>query len=74
MDYASYAEDTTPYFCRQNYAETTEFLETTISNIFGYLGIFTWFKHTGLEANSGKSHFLMSPYEIISLKILDSTA
>ena len=30
-------------------------------------------KKNGLLANSGKSHFLVSPYEKISLKILGST-
>ena len=64
LDYANYADDTTPYVCRQNYAEAIEFLEPTINNIFA------WFKNNGLVANSGKSHFLVSPYEKISLKIL----
>ena len=32
-----------------------------------------WFKSNVLLANSGKSHFLVSPYEKISLKILGST-
>ena len=67
LDYANYADDTTPYVCRQNYAEAIEFLEPTINNIFA------WFKKNGLVANSGKSHFLVSPYEKISLKILGST-
>ena len=64
LDYVSYADDTTPYLYRQNYAEALEFLEPTINNIFA------WFKNNGLVANSGKSHFLVSPYEKISLKIL----
>ena len=51
LDYANYADDTTPYVCRQNYAEAIEFLEPTINNIFA------WFKNNGLVANSGKSHF-----------------
>ena len=66
LDYASYDDDTTPYVCRQNYAEGIEFLEPTINNIC------SWFKNNGLVANSGKSHFLVSPYEKISLKILSS--
>ena len=44
-----------------------EFLEPTINNIFA------WFKNNGLVANSGKRHFLVIPYEKISLKILGST-
>ena len=66
FNYASYADDNTPYVCRENYAEAIEFLEQTINNIFA------WFKNDGLVANSGKSHFLVSPYEKISLKILGS--
>ena len=61
------AGDTTPYVCRENYAEAIEFLEPTINNIFA------WFKNNGLVANSGISHFLVSAYEKISLKILGST-
>ena len=67
MDYASYADDTTPYVCRENYAEPIEFLEPTINNISA------WFKNNGLITNPGKSHFLVSPYEKIGLKILGST-
>ena len=67
MDYASYPDDTTPYVCRQNYAEAIEFLEPTINHIFA------WFKSNGLVANSWKSYFLVSSYEKISLKILGST-
>ena len=63
LDYANYADYTTSYVCRQNYAEAIEFLEPTINNM----------KKNGLLANSGKSHFLVSPYEKISLKILGST-
>ena len=43
------------------------FLEPTINNIFA------WLKNNGLVANSGKRHFLVIPYEKISLKILGST-
>ena len=67
LDYASYADDTTLYVCRQNYAEAIEFLEPTINNIFA------WLKNNRLVANSGRSHFLVSSYEKISLKILSST-
>ena len=37
LDYANYADDTTTYVCRQNYAEAIEFLEPTINNIFAWL-------------------------------------
>ena len=62
LDYASYADGTTPYIW-QNYAEAIELLEPAINNIFA------WFKINGMVANSGKSQFLVSPYE----KILGST-
>ena len=67
MDYASYANDTTLYVGRQNYAEATEFLQLTINNIFA------WLKNNGIVANSGKTIFLVGTYEKISLKILGST-
>ena len=67
LDYANYADDTAPYVCRQNYAEAIEFLEPTINNIF------VWLKKNGVLANSGKSNFLVSPYDKISFKILGST-
>ena len=53
--YTSYADDTTPYICRQNYAEAIKFFEVTINSIFA------WFKQNKLVANSGKSHFFISP-------------
>ena len=37
LDYANYADDTTPYVYGQNYAEAIEFLEPTINNIFAWL-------------------------------------
>ena len=67
MDYARYADGTTPYVCRENYAEAIEFLEPTINDIFA------WFNNNLLVANSGKSNFLVSPYEKISLKMLGFT-
>ena len=67
LDYKGYADDTTPYVCRPNSAKVIEFLEPTINNIFA------WFESNRLVANSDKSHFLVSPYEKISLQILGST-
>ena len=67
LDYTSYADDTTPYLCSQNYPEAIELLQLTFKNIFA------WFKNNGLVAKSGKIHFLISPYEEINLKMLGST-
>ena len=36
LDYASYTDNITPYFSKQNYAETNEFLEPNINNIFTF--------------------------------------
>ena len=66
IDYASYADDTTPYACRKNIIEAIEFLEPRLSNIF------KWFEHNGLVANSSKSHFLVGPFVNINLRIADS--
>ena len=52
---------------QEYYVEAIEFLEPTINSIFA------WFKNNELVANSGKNYFLVSPYEKLSLKILDST-
>ena len=57
LNYRSYADDTTPYVCGQNYAEAIEFLEPTMNNIF------PWFNHNELVVNPGKSHFLGSVCE-----------
>ena len=67
MDYESYADDTTPYVYKQNYAEAMEFLKLTISNIF------TCFKHNGLLVNLGKIHYLISAHGIISFKTVGFT-
>ena len=56
-----------PYVCRQSYAEAIESLEPTISNISA------WFKNNRLVVNPGKSHFLVSLYDKITLKILGCT-
>lgn len=34
--------------------------------------IVAWFRHNGLVVNSDESHFLISPYEKISLEIINS--
>ena len=47
-DFASYADDITPYVCGQNI--------TNITNVF------KWFQQKGLIDNFSKSPFLLSPY------------
>ena len=62
LDFASYADDTTPYISEQDF----NVLETNVNTHFN------WFRQNVLIANSGKSHFLTSPYERKTLKIHDS--
>ena len=62
-DFASYADDTTPYVCGQNFSEVINFLESNVTNVFN------WFRENGLMANSSKSHFLISPCETKSIQI-----
>ena len=66
MDIASYSGDTTPYVCGQNFSEVINFLESNVTNLF------KWFHENGLMANSSKIHFLISPYETISIQIQNS--
>ena len=66
LDFASYADDTTPYICGQDFSSIINVLEPNVNTLFN------WFRQNGLIANSGKSHFLTSPYERRSLKIHDS--
>ena len=66
IDFASYADDTTPYVCGQNLSGVINFLESNVTNVF------KWFHENGLMANSSKSHFLISPYETKSIQIQNS--
>ena len=64
-DFASYADDTTPYVCGQKFSEVIIFLESKVTDVF------TWFHENGLIANSSKSH-LISPYRTKSIQIQNS--
>ena len=66
IDFASYADDTTPYVCGQNFSEVINFLESNVTNVF------KWFHENGLMANSSKSRFLINPYETKSIQIQNS--
>ena len=63
-DFASYADDTTPYVCGQSFSEVIIFLESNITSVFKV------FHQNDLTANSSKSHLLISPYEKKSTHIL----
>ena len=66
LDSASYADETSPYICEQNFSSIINVLEPNVNTLFN------WFRQNGLIANSDKSHFLTSPYERRTLKIHDS--
>ena len=66
LDFASYADDTTPYICAQDFSSIIKVLEPNVNKLFNC------FWQIDLIAKSGKSHFLTSPYERRSLKINDS--
>ena len=62
IDFASYADDTTPYVCGKNISEVINILEFNVTNVF------KWFHQNVLMANSSKSHFLIGLYEISQYK------
>ena len=66
LDFASYADDTTPYICGQDFNNIIKVLEPIVNKLFN------WFRQNGLLASSAKRHFLTRPYERRSLKINDS--
>ena len=66
LDFASYADDTTPYICGQDFSSIINVLEPNVNTLFN------WFRQNGLIANSSKSHFLTSPLERRTRKIHDS--
>ena len=66
LDFASYPDDTTPYICGHDFSAIIKVQEPNVNKLFN------WFRQNGLIANSGKSPFLIRPYERRSLKIPDS--
>ena len=67
IEFANYADDTTPYTYRQSFDEIIETLETDMSNIC------EWFHHNGFKANPRKCHILLSPFVDRPIKIIGST-
>ena len=57
LDFARHADETTPYICGQDFSSIVNVLEPNVNTLFN------WFQQNGHIANSGKSHFLTSPYE-----------
>ena len=56
IDFASYADDTTPFICGQTFEEIIYELETVMADISN------WFLENNLKANEGKYHLLLSPF------------
>ena len=67
IEFANYADDTTPCTYGQSFDEIIVKLETDMSNIC------EWFHHNGFKANPGKFHFLLSPFVDRSIKVMGST-
>ena len=67
IEFASYADDTTPYTYGQSFDEIIEKLEIDMSKIC------EWFHHNGLKANPGKFYFLLSPFVDRPIKVPGST-
>ena len=67
IEFASYADDTTPYTYGQSFDEIIEKLKIDMSKIC------EWFHHNSFKANSGKFHFLLSLFVDRPIKIMGST-
>ena len=59
IEFASHADDTTPYTYGQSFDEIIEKLEIDMPNIC------EWFHHNGFRANPEKFHFLISNFKFI---------
>ena len=67
IEFASHADDTTPYTYGQSFDEIIEKLETDMSNIC------KWYHHNGFRPNLAKFHFLLSPFVDRPIKITRSS-
>ena len=67
IEFAGYADDTTPCTYGQNFDKIIEKLEADMSNIC------EWFHHNGFKANQEKFHFLLSAFAGRPIKIVGST-
>ena len=50
IDVSSYADDTTPYVCKQNYKQSMNELENVTNKLFN------WFSQNHFKANASKCH------------------
>ena len=63
IDIANYADDTTPYACRDSIDEVLNVLESETQNLF------QWFINNGLKVNPDKCHLLLTSQESLSIKV-----
>ena len=62
-EFASYADDTTPFNCRQTFDESLNDISITLEKML------KWFDNNYLKPNTSKCHLFLSPYEYKSLDI-----
>ena len=62
IEFASYADDTTPNTYVQSFDEIIEILETDMPNIY------EWFHLNRFKANPGKFHFFTKPIRRQTIK------
>ena len=62
-EFASYADDTTPFNCRQTFDESLNDISITLEKML------KWFDNNYLKSNTSKCHLFLSPYENKSLDI-----
>ena len=65
-EFASYADDNTPYTSDQNIDDVIKTLENNSVNLF------KWFSNNQMKANKDKCHFIPSNKERVTMKIEES--
>ena len=63
IDFASYADDNTPYVTGESIEQVISSLEKSTTELF------QWFKDNGMKANANKCHLLLSNNETSSIEI-----
>ena len=67
-DFASFADDTTPYECGHLFNKVINNLEATTEKVF------EWFSFNNLKANTSKCHLFVSPYEPVGGSTIESSS
>ena len=61
--FSNYADDNTSYCSYKNFGDVITCLERTADDLFA------WFNNSGMKANAGKCHFLLSAKEKLKTNI-----